>query len=199
MQEPYFQLDNFELYHGNSMDILPTIGNVNMAFADPPYFLSNDGLTIHNGKIVSVNKGSWDKFNGNIDDFNYSWIKLVREVLVSDGTIWISGTMHNIFSIAMVLKELNFKILNTITWQKKNPPPNFSCRCFTHSTEFIIWARKERGKAHFYNYSLMKALRWVLSIPFFISCIRQQNPLTVLSKIILRKVKQFNLPPPKKK
>ena len=41
--------------------------------------------------------------------------------------------------------------------------------------------------------------RWVLSIPFFISCIRQQNPLTVLSKIILRKVKQFNLPPPKKK
>ena len=40
--------------------------------------------------------------------------------------------------------------------------------------------------------------RWVLSIPFFISCIRQQNPLTVLSKIILRKVKQFNLPPPKK-
>lgn len=119
MQEPYFQLDNFELYHGNSMDILPTIGNVNMAFADPPYFLSNDGLTIHNGKIVSVNKGSWDKFNGNIDDFNYSWIKLVREVLVSDGTIWISGTMHNIFSIAMVLKELNFKILNTITWQKK--------------------------------------------------------------------------------
>ena len=41
-------------------------------------------------------------------------------------------------------------------------------------------------------------MRWVLSIPFFISCIRQQNPLTVLSKIILRKVKQFNLPPPKK-
>ena len=41
-------------------------------------------------------------------------------------------------------------------------------------------------------------LRWVLSIPFFISCIRQQNPLTVLSKIILRKVKQFNPPPPKK-
>ena len=40
--------------------------------------------------------------------------------------------------------------------------------------------------------------RWVLSIPFFISCIRQQNPLTVLSKIILRKVKQFNLPPQKK-
>ena len=37
-------------------------------------------------------------------------------------------------------------------------------------------------------------IRWVLSIPFFISCIRQQNPLTVLSKIILRKVKQFNLP-----
>ena len=50
------------------------------------------------------------------------------------------------------------------------------------------------------NYAARMAnlLRWVLSIPFFISCIRQQNPLTVLSKIILRKVKQFNLPPQKK-
>ena len=45
--------------------------------------------------------------------------------------------------------------------------------------------------------SVTRHFRWVLSIPFFISCIRQQNPLTVLSKIILRKVKQFNLPPKK--
>ena len=59
----------------------------------------------------------------------------------------------------MVLKELNFKNIEyNYMAKKKNPPPNFSCRCFTHSTEFIIWARKERGKAHFYNYSLMKAL-----------------------------------------
>ncbi|WP_368343541.1 hypothetical protein, partial [Parabacteroides merdae] len=35
----------------------------------------------------------------------------------------------------------------------------------------------ERKAKKFYN-----TLWWVLSIPFFISCIRQQNPLTVLSK-----------------
>ena len=66
--------------------------------------------------------------------------------------------MHNIYSIVKVLQELNFKLLNTITWQKRNPPPNFSCRYFTHSTEFIIWARKSEKKPHYYNYELMKAL-----------------------------------------
>ena len=64
------------------------------------------------------------------------------QLFKENGTIWISGTYHNIFSIANILTELGFKILNVVTWAKTNPPPNISCRYFTHSTEFIIWARK---------------------------------------------------------
>lgn len=128
-----------------------------MVFADPPYFLSNGGFSVQAGKCVSVNKGDWDKSHGLASDteFNYRWIKACREKLAESGTIWICGTFHNIFSVATVLSELDFRILNAITWQKTNPPPNLSCRFFTHSTELIVWARKLKKVAHYFNYDLM--------------------------------------------
>ena len=61
-------------------------------------------------------------------------------------------------SVAQMLTELDYKILNCVTWAKTNPPPNLSCRYFTHSTEFIVWARKSKKVTHYYNYELMKAI-----------------------------------------
>ena len=170
-----------------------------MVFADPPYFLSNDGLTIKNGKVVSVNKGDWDKSSGTfkINEFNRRWLSLVRNNMKDNATIWISGTSHNIFSVGQTLTELGFKILNIITWEKTNPPPNFSCRNFTHSTEQIIWARKEPKVPHYYNYSLMKELnngkqmKDVWKLPAIAkwekNCGKHptQKPLSLLTRIIL--------------
>lgn len=131
-----------------------------MIFADPPYFLSNGGISFQAGKIVSVDKGEWDKSTSvdSVDAFNQKWIALCREHLKENGTIWISGTYHNIFSVAQALTALDFKILNVVTWAKTNPPPNISCRYFTYSTEFIIWARKQKKVPHFFNYDLMKQI-----------------------------------------
>ncbi len=170
----------------------------------PPYFLSNDGLTIKNGKITSVNKGHWVKSKGFefINDFNRRWLKLIRDKMKEDATIWISGTMHNIFSIGQILTELDFKILNIVTWQKTNPPPNFSCRYFTHSTEQIIWARKNAKIPHYFNYELMKEIndgkqmKDVWPLPAIAkwekSCGKHptQKPLSVLTRIILASTKQ---------
>lgn len=132
-----------------------------MIFADPPYFLSNGGITCSAGKVVSVNKGEWDKIE-NVEEkhnFNRRWIKMCRRVLKPNGTIWISGTMHNIYSVGLALEQEGFKIINNITWQKTNPPPNMACRCFTHSTETILWAQKSDRKArHYFNYELMKEI-----------------------------------------
>lgn len=131
-----------------------------MIFADPPYFLSSGGISIHSGKVVCVDKGNWDKSmsQDDINSFNLKWLSLCREKLKDNGTIWISGTYHNIFSVANCLTQLGYKILNVITWEKKCPPPNISCRYFTYSTEFIIWARKSAKIAHCFNYKLMKEL-----------------------------------------
>ncbi len=164
MVEPYFVTNDrkFVLYHGDARSIVSSLGSAkfDMIFADPPYFLSNGGFSVHSGARVSVDKGSWDKSNGLALDmkFNYEWIRVCRDKMRDDATIWICGTIHNIFSVATVLSELDFRILNAITWQKTNPPPNLSCRMFTHSTEFLIWARKTKRTPHVYNYDLMHKL-----------------------------------------
>ena len=157
----FYETDECQIVHGDSFKILPKMKPecVDMIFADPPYFLSNDGVTCKGGKMVSVNKGSWDegKSTDEKHKFNRKWIRLCKRVLKPNGSIWISGTLHNIYSIGMALEQEGFKIINNITWQKTNPPPNLACRCFTHSTETILWAQKnEEESRHFFNYELMK-------------------------------------------
>lgn len=163
--KPYYNNNKSKLIRGDTFSILPKFKkeSIDMIFADPPYFLSNNGITCKGGKMISVNKGEWDKLEKqNISEkhkFNRKWIKMCKRILKSDGTIWISGTMHNIYSIGMALEEEGFKIINNITWQKTNPPPNLSCRCFTHSTETILWAKKDYNKnKYFFNYNKMKEM-----------------------------------------
>lgn len=153
---------DFTLYQGDCMELLKTIPDysVRAIFADPPYFLSNGGISVQSGKQVCVDKGDWDKGGTPeyIYEFNRKWLSLCRSKLTDDGTIWISGTHHNIHVVMRCLQELGYKVLNTITWQKSDPPPNLSCRYFNFSTELIIWARKSEKKPHKFNYELMKQL-----------------------------------------
>lgn len=207
MVKPFYRSDdrNFTLLCGDSMDLLPQFEfKFDMIFADPPYFLSNGGISVQSGKVVCVDKGEWDKGGTpeHINSFNREWLRLCRDKLKDNGTIWISGTYHNIFSVASQLTELGYKILNVITWAKTNPPPNISCRYFTFSTEFIIWARKSAKVPHYYNYNLMKQINSnkqmtdVWHMPAIArwekSCGKHptQKPLGVLSRIILASTQQ---------
>lgn len=153
--------NDFTLIQGDCVETLSKFKfGFDMVFADPPYFLSSGGISCQSGQVVCVNKGEWDKPStpDDMDAFNLKWLSACREHMKSNATIWISGTHHNIFSVQQQLIKLGFKILNVITWAKTNPPPNISCRYFTYSTEFIIWARKSEKVAHYFNYDLMKHL-----------------------------------------
>ena len=159
----YYKSPNkdFTVIQGDCVDTLSKFQfGFDMVFADPPYFLSSGGISCQSGKVVCVNKGNWDKPTTpeDMDSFNLRWLKAVRNHMKENATIWISGTHHNIFSVQQQLLKLGFKILNVITWAKTNPPPNISCRYFTFSTEFIIWARKSAKVPHYFNYQLMKQL-----------------------------------------
>lgn len=201
----YFETDNFKLIYADVFRAIKKIDDksIDMIFADPPYFLSNDGITCSGGKMVSVNKGEWDKTLSIKEKhkFNKKWIKECYRILKDSGTIWISGTLHNIYSIGMALEEEGFKIINNITWQKTNPPPNLACKTFTHSTETIIWARKDlKNIKYTFNYQIMKELNdnkqmkdvWTTSLtkPSEKKCGKHptQKPLEILDKIILDKI-----------
>ena len=152
----------FTLYQGDCMQVIEQLpdNSLDAIFADPPYFLSNGGISVQSGKQVCVDKGDWDKGGTpeHIYQFNKKWLTLCRPKLKDNGTIWISGTHHNIFVVQRCLQELGYKILNVITWQKSDPPPNLSCRYFNFSTELVIWARKHEKKPHKFNYETMKQL-----------------------------------------
>ena len=194
-------LESFTIYHGDCRKLLHGIpdNSVDAIFADPPYFLSNGGISVHSGKQVCVDKGDWDKGGTPeyIYEFNLQWLALCRTKLRDDGTIWISGTHHNIHVVMRCLQELGYKVLNTITWQKTDPPPNLSCRYFNFSTELIIWARKFEKKPHKFNYETMKLLNGgqqmtdVWRIPAVSLWEKQQGkhptqkPLRLLYRIIL--------------
>ena len=151
---------HIKIYQGDCLEILAKIpeDSVDLVFADPPYFLSNGGITCHAGRMVSVNKGEWDKSRGPDanHEFNRAGLAACQRVLKPNGSIWVSGTAHVIHSVGFAMQQLGFKLLNDISWVKPNPPPNLSCRYFTHATETIIWAAKNSKSRHTFHYKLMK-------------------------------------------
>ena len=209
----YYKSENSTIYFADSFCLLTEIEekSIDMIFADPPYFLSSGGISCHSGKQVCVNKGDWDKtldINEKIL-YNRKWLKLCRRVLKDNGSIWISGTFHNIYSIGVALELEGFIIINNITWEKPNPAPNLACRCFTNSTETILWATKrltntKKGKYTF-NYQLMKEQNggkqmkdvWNMKLPLKIEKVfgkhPTQKPEALLERIILASTNEGDL------
>ncbi|KKT40939.1 MAG: methylase N-4/N-6 domain protein [Candidatus Giovannonibacteria bacterium GW2011_GWA2_44_13b] len=162
--KPYFKGDNVVLYNGDALEVLAQLpeNSIDMIFADPPYNLSNGGMSVHAGRRVSVNKGDWDKSRGFKDDydFHFKWLEACKRVLKPEGTLWVSGTYHSIYQCGHAIQALDYRILNDISWFKPNASPNLSCRFFTASHESLIWARKEKQAKHIFNYDLMKNGNW---------------------------------------
>lgn len=200
MNTPYFfENDNFILYNGDTNSVLSEINmQVDMIFADPPYFLSNQKKTTQFGKEKIRDKGEWDRVIPweEINAFNKAWISKCRSVLKENGTIWICGTYHNIYSVEQSLIELGFKILNIVVWQKLDPPPTPYGGRLNFSAEYLIWARKNENVKHCFNYDLLKYMNggaempdvWKFARPGFWerTCGKHptQKPLRLLYRVI---------------
>jgi len=201
------------LYHANCIEFMDNLGGkhpegkFDMIFADPPYFLSNGGITCHAGKMVKVDKGQWDQSNGPEmnHEFNLAWLSRCQNILKPNGTIWVSGTHHVIHSVGYAMQQLGMKILNEIAWEKPNPPPNLSCRYFTHSTETIIWAAKTEKSKHCFNYDMMREInngKQMKSVWSFAAPNKEekkfgkhptQKPIALLERIILASTHEGDL------
>lgn len=160
----YANTKSFTLYLDDAVKRMNKLeeSSIDMIFADPPYYLSNNGITVKSGEMVSVNKADWDVSKGGVEDFKFhrKWIAAAHRVLKPNGTIWISGTYHSIYLCGHSLQMSDYKILNDITWFKPNGAPNISCRYFTASHETLLWAAKDSKSKHTFNYEAMKYNRW---------------------------------------
>ena len=148
------------LINDDCFNVFPKIKNnsIDLVFADPPYFLSNNGLSIHSGKIVSVNKGEWDKesVQGDMNDFNYRWLSQCFRVLKESGSIYVTGTKHNIFNVKENMEKIGFHIINIIIWHKVDPPPLIYKNKYRFSYEFIIFASKTKN--YYFNFEYLKSI-----------------------------------------
>lgn len=203
---------NYKIIEGNCLEVMDNLFDdkgefVDFIFADPPYFLSNGGITCQNGKMVKVDKGDWDKSKGaDVNhDFNKEWISRCQKLLKPNGSMMVSGTMHVIYSVGFSMQQLNMKLLNNIIWQKPNPPPNLACRYFTHSTETILWSAKTMKSKHLFNYPLMKKINdnkqmkdvWNFTAPKKSEKLfgkhPTQKPLDLLTRILLSATNENDL------
>jgi site-specific DNA-methyltransferase (adenine-specific) len=188
------------LLQGDCLETLERLEpeSVDLVFADPPYFLSNGGTTCKSGRRAAVDKGKWDRSLGIEENhtFNRAWLSACRRVLKPNGTIWVSGTSHVIYSVGFAMQQLGFKLLNEIVWEKPNPPPNLSCRYFTHSTETVLWAARDRKSKHHFAYQDMRRENggkqmksvWRMTAPGKTEKVQgkhpTQKPLALLDRIV---------------
>ena len=209
MFTPYFQSQakDFVLFHGDTAEVCAGLNDesINVIFADPPYFLSKGfSILTESGYRRTFDKGEWDKQTtpDKIREFNMRWLTVCRQKLKPCGTIWVSGTYHNIFQVAQCLIELNFKILNILVWQKSDPPTTFTHQRFNFSAEYIIWARREQKVNHYFNYDLMRRLNGDRHMPdvwrlpaverWEKTCGKHptQKPLSLLTRILLASTRE---------
>ncbi|MDQ3386985.1 MAG: site-specific DNA-methyltransferase [Actinomycetota bacterium] len=158
----YYGEPGATVYLADCVDLMRLMPDacVDAVFADPPYRLSGGGVTVRSGKVSSVDKGAWDRSLGSFEkdhEFNVRWLREARRILKPDGTIWVSGTHHIIFSLGFALQTLQFRVINQVTWEKPDPPPNARHTSFTHSHETLVWASKGKGARHTFNYDLINS------------------------------------------
>ncbi|MDO5579869.1 MAG: site-specific DNA-methyltransferase [Planctomycetia bacterium] len=169
-------------------------GIFDMIFADPPYYVSGGGSIGGAGKKNIVR----DRFNELEKNhrFNLNWLERCQKLLRPNGSIWVSGTYHAVYSAGFAMQQLGMRILNNITWEKSNPPPNLSCRCFTHSTETLIWAARDQHSKYRFNDQEMRkdcGGKQMKSVWLFTAASKQekvcgkhptQKPLALLERVI---------------
>lgn len=150
-----------QIHHNDCIDLMTTMpdASIDVIFADPPYFLQLPGdLWRPNNTHVDGVSDAWDQFSDfdEYDHFTRTWLDSCRRILKPTGTIWVSGTYHNIFRVGTIMQDLGYWILNTIAWFKPNAMPNFKGTRLKNDVEFVIWAKRDEQARYTFNHHQVK-------------------------------------------
>lgn len=153
------------LHSGDAAAVMQTLAaeSIDVAFADPPYFLSGSGSTCRSGTRARVHKGDWDAPRAAEYQhlFAVRWLAAMSRLLRPSGSLFVSGTSHSIRHVhRAAVDTLGWSLINDIVWAKPNPPPNLACTTLTHASETILWLRPpgRRPGETFFAYAAAKAI-----------------------------------------
>ena len=193
-----------QILAGDCLNVLPSLASnvFDCCIADPPFNMSQKkGLGWAFSSHITMQEG-WDIFSKDeYSQFTLDWVSEVLRVVKPNGNIFVFGSFHSIFSLGFILQNIfDRRIIIQIVWYKPNAQPNITCRMFTESTEFIIWAvnnERKKAKNWTFNYHEMKAMnnnkqmRNMWEIPLTKPSERKygkhpsQKPLAVVERLIL--------------
>ncbi len=189
---------------GDSLSILPSLPTdvFDCCIADPPFNMSQKkGLGWAFSSHITMQEG-WDTFSRDeYFQFTLDWVTEVLRVVKPNGNIFVFGSFHSIFTLGFIMQNIfDRRIITQIVWYKPNAQPNITCRMFTESTEFILWAvnnESKKARNWTFNYHTMKALnnnkqmRNMWEIPLTKPSERKygkhpsQKPLQVVERLVL--------------
>ena len=159
------QLPSRQILWGDCLSVLPSLPKsaFDCCIADPPFNMSQKkGLGWAFSSHITMQE-SWDIFSKDeYFQFTLDWVTEILRVVKTNGNIFVFGSFHNIFTLGFILQNIfDRRIITQIVWYKPNAQPNITCRMFTESTEFILWAvnnESKKAKNWTFNYETMKAM-----------------------------------------
>lgn len=145
-----WELDS--VVHTDALTLLKGLpdGSVDAVIADPPYGLAGRVFEFPHKRYSAVNE-AWDHF-APID-----WMHECHRVLRKGGSVLCFGGRRSIYELAAEGLSLNWRLVNDITWNKPDAPPNFTGRMLTETTERCLWFCPD-GEGWTYNLETAKGM-----------------------------------------
>ncbi len=99
------QNNKIEVYHGDMLEILPTLGKFDLIIADPPY---------------NVTPWEWDKIGSDFLALTEQWLKACKNALKEQYHLfWFCSPTYSA-DIEIIIRNLELPIKSRIVWHRRN-------------------------------------------------------------------------------
>jgi DNA modification methylase len=110
--KPYYEADGITIYHGECLDVLPSLGRADLAVADPPYTF---GLS--STAQASAKGGGWaDLMNNAL--FYVAVMRELRRIVEPSGSAWVFNSWRSFPVLARASCDLQWPIESLLVWDK---------------------------------------------------------------------------------
>ena len=109
----YYKDAHVTIYHGDALDILPTLGIIDLVLTDPPYIIG----AVSAGSLGSKSGGWADMMNSSA--WFAAWIRQCDALLRPHGAIWSFLNWRTVPVIVRAAMDAQVPITSMMVWDKE--------------------------------------------------------------------------------